>query len=323
MEPKNFEITSSDWSKLRNLRSHFLSETLSVGTDYWDSSELLELYHQTFAQRIGWKWDAVLNENRVKNLVFKQKKVTLLDYGCGTGMAAEKMINFLGSECLLKVQLWDRSQRAREFAQVQLGKKFPALCIESSNQLGDPREPLIVCLSHVLNEISKAKLGEVIDLISQANFVFWVEPGTSDVSNQLIWLRKKMLQEMTVVSPCPHQGDCGMASLSNQNHWCHFFASPPTDVFHSSFWRQFSRELSIDLRSLPTSYLVLEKGRLPVESSHSRVIGRPRIYKGYGKFLLCNDKGVGEVRFLEKKQKELLKLYKHDVFCKEIEFNED
>ena len=49
-----------DWSKLEKLRSLFLEGT--GGVDYWEDASLVELYDWTFAQRIGWKWDAVLSE---------------------------------------------------------------------------------------------------------------------------------------------------------------------------------------------------------------------------------------------------------------------
>ena len=45
---------------LRRLRERFLSRT--PGADYWHSQKELTLYDITFAERIGWKWDAVLRE---------------------------------------------------------------------------------------------------------------------------------------------------------------------------------------------------------------------------------------------------------------------
>jgi hypothetical protein len=54
--------------------------------DYWDSVRTLELYDQTFAQRIGWKWDAVLDY--LKRIRWNTNQGTTVDWGCGTGIAA-------------------------------------------------------------------------------------------------------------------------------------------------------------------------------------------------------------------------------------------
>ena len=67
MDKMNQEkLNSADWESLKSLRTIFLSETAGGQKDYWSSSRLLELYHETFAQRIGWKWDAVLKDFSAK-----------------------------------------------------------------------------------------------------------------------------------------------------------------------------------------------------------------------------------------------------------------
>jgi hypothetical protein len=48
----------------------------------------------------------------------------------------------------------------------------------------------------------------------------------------------------------------------------------------------------------------------------SRIVGRPRLYKGNGKFLICSSSGVSEATLLERNHKELFKEFKKDVFCK-------
>src|ERR1041384_3502994 len=50
-----------DWSALERLRNAFL-EGSAGKQDYWRSASDLASYDETFAQRIGWKWDYVLNE---------------------------------------------------------------------------------------------------------------------------------------------------------------------------------------------------------------------------------------------------------------------
>ncbi len=55
------QFTPDELSILRELRERFLAGTAGAA-DYWQSPEHLELYDSTYAERIGWKWDAVLDE---------------------------------------------------------------------------------------------------------------------------------------------------------------------------------------------------------------------------------------------------------------------
>lgn len=54
-------LSSEALSRLERLRRIFLSETEGQG-DYWSSEADLTAYDQTFARRIGWKWDCLLSE---------------------------------------------------------------------------------------------------------------------------------------------------------------------------------------------------------------------------------------------------------------------
>ena len=52
---------SVDWPSLERLRTAFLNGTAG-GPDYWQTESDLASYDLTFAQRIGWKWDWVLDD---------------------------------------------------------------------------------------------------------------------------------------------------------------------------------------------------------------------------------------------------------------------
>jgi hypothetical protein len=57
---------------------------------------------------------------------------------------------------------------------------------------------------------------------------------------------------------------------------------------------EFGRELGIDLRSLPYSFLVLAREAPLPAQDFSRIIGAPREYKGYARVLSCQADGVAE-----------------------------
>lgn len=316
----NEKVNAEDWAELKRLRQTFLSESFSSLGDYWCSSHLLKLYHKSFAQRIGWKWDAVLKELKTKKLLDGPIPGIVIDYGCGTGIASHKVMECLGRDVVSSIYFGDKSPGAVRFSIKEFQKSFPGMSVQSLDLQNLPSEKWILCLSHIINELSDAELKEVVSLIEKSEWVIWVEPGTSSTSRKLIEVRERVREKMDILAPCPHQQRCGMLSSENDRHWCHFFAAPPVEVFQTAFWGQFSRELNIDLRSLPTSYLVFRRKetRPSTTPSDSRVIGRPRLYKGNGKFLICNNSGVREITLLERSHRDLFKEFKKDIFSKMI-----
>jgi hypothetical protein len=86
-----------------------------------------------------------------------------------------------------------------------------------------------------------------------------------------------------------------LLAAENARHWCHHFAQVPSAVFQDARWIEFGRELGIDLRSLPYSFLVLARAAAPPQDGISRVIGHPREFKGYAKVLSCQAAGVSEL----------------------------
>ena len=78
-------------------------------------------------------------------------------------------------------------------------------------------------------------------------------------------------------------------------------------------WALFSRTLGIDLRSLPISYLALDKaGANDTTDGISRILGRPRFYKGFCRILSCQSSGVTELELPRRVDKELWKVLKKD-----------
>jgi len=234
-----------------------------------------------------------------------------VDWGCGTGIATRKFLEILGSQGISEVLLVDRSPLAMSYAKEKILSDFPNLKIQTTSL--EQGCPFILLISHVLNEISERDKRELIKLISKAAITIWVEPGTPKASAQLIQVREELRNELSVIAPCPHQESCGLLSSQRKSDWCHFFAAPPPLVFRSSFWKNFSQRLGIDLRSLPTSFLVLsQKKEKSLETS--RVLGRPRHYKGYSLALLCSSTGIKEEKFLSRNQSEAIELMKENNF---------
>lgn len=285
-----------DWAGLKRLQGRYHQPQAGGLSDYWQSDRLLADYDHTFAQRIGWKWQAVLKNLVARDWQPKPHQV-LIDWGCGSGVASEKFLEIFGSNHTL--YLYDRSERAMTFALNKLRARFPNAKLHKGLPEPALQSSALIFISHVLTEMTERDVQALSAMITKMDAVVWVEPGTPFCSQRLIEVREQLRSRFSIVAPCPHGDVCGMKTADNAHNWCHFFAPTPSEVFQSAFWRRFADELQIDLHSLPVSYLVLT--RTPYDhGSEELVVGYPRLYKGYAKALLCSKDGVSE-KMLQKR----------------------
>jgi len=302
---------SLDWEVLDRLRENFLSGDKTAGP-YWHTITDLECYDFTYGERIGWKWDAVLRE-LTQRAWQPAGGGTLLDWGCGSGIAGRRVVEAFGAGHFTRLVVHDHSPLAMDFAEHHARRAFPALPVERASVRflrGD--EPIgLLVVSHVVNELDENARAELAELCGRARSILWVEPGTHEVSRQLGAWREKLLQRFQVVAPCPHPGACGVLVAGNERHWCHFFAAPPMGVYADSGWVKFGQRAGIDLRSLPYSFLALDVRPSSLDPGFSRIIGEPRHYKGYAKVFNCDAGGVAELMLQKRDAPELFKALKH------------
>ncbi len=315
-----------DWPALDRLRDRFLNSTAGAGV-YWQKPEDLASYDFTYGERIGWKWDHVLRELRLRGwqptLSAGQpgaKATTMLDWGCGSGIAARRVIEFFAPENFAALAVWDHSPLAADFAAEAAQKAFPNLPVSQVTPgfLASADVGLLV-VSHVLNELSPEELDALRLLARRADAILWVEPGTHDVSRRLGTLREELRASgFRVVAPCTHENECPIFALGNERHWCHFFAPPPPAIYADSNWVKFGQRAGIDLRSLPYSFIALDRAQLPAvppvsdpsqlavgrisaaENNDpypdlSRIIGRPEHFKPYARLLNCDAAGLTDL----------------------------
>jgi hypothetical protein len=304
-----------DWEILDRLRETFLTGDKTAGP-YWHTITDLECYDFTYGERIGWKWDAVLAELRSRGWT-PPAGGALLDWGCGSGVAGRRVFEAFGANHFSGLVLHDHSELALDFAEHRAKQAFPGLGVErASTRLlrGDAPIGLLV-VSHVVNELDDLAKAELAELAARAQAILWVEPGTHEVSRALGAWRERLRDTFRLVGPCPHQAACGVLASGNERHWCHFFATPPAGVYADSGWVRFGQRAGIDLRSLPYCFLALDRlspVRGPLAPDLSRIIGEPRLYKGYAKIFNCDARGVAELMLQKRDAPELLKAFKHD-----------
>jgi len=301
---------SIDWTALGRLRTSYLAGSAGTG-DYWHGESDLASYDATFAQRIGWKWDYVLAELTRRGWVPPGGE--LVDWGCGSGIAGRAYLDHFGPTSISRLNLWDRSPLARQFAARRAGEKYPGLEVSvGPGNFSAPRSPplaapprgedrpdgpkhQILLISHVLPELDPEQTDALLELAGSAECVLWVEPGTHEASRQLIGVRERLRKGFNVIAPCTHSASCGMLVPENKRHWCHHFAVPPREIFTDGNWSRFARLTGIDLRDLPLSFLVLDRRPAPpLPAGAGRVIGHPRLYKAHALLLGCDASGVCE-----------------------------
>jgi hypothetical protein len=300
-----------DWKILDRLRDGFIRGGAADGP-YWKSNDDLAHYDFTFAQRIGWKWDAVLRE--LKQRGWSPRGGALLDWGCGSGIAGRRVLSAFGAERFDSLLLWDHSAMAMEYAEAAAVRSQPGLnvCSATPGFLEGSAPIGLLVVSHVLNELSEQALGQLRHLILRSQAVVWVEPGTHEVARGLQAVRDSLLGEFHVLAPCTHAGACPLLATGNERHWCHFFAPPPSEIFASSEWVRFGQRAGIDLRSLPYAFLALESKAAHSPSPRpadglSRVIGRPEFFKPYARLLNCDASGIAELTLPKRGDKTLFK----------------
>ena len=286
-----------DWKALERLRAAFLDGTAGA-QDYWRSEADLESYDQTFGQRIRWKWDYVLKELTGRGWLPPRGDV--VDWGCGSGIATRAFLEHFTVDPPSRFVFWDRSPLAMRHAARMTHEAIASVDV----WLDKPPERAFgtLLLSHVLTELSADQVDELCVLAAHATAVIWVEPGTHETSRRLIAVRERLRGIFQIVSPCTHQTACGMLTPENDRHWCHHFAPSPPEVFRDGNWARFAKLAGVDLRTLPLSFVVLDKRRQEPRVNTVRVIGRPRVYKAHALLLGCDSAGVREHRVTKREQ---------------------
>lgn len=311
-----------DWAALDRLREGFLTGSAARGP-YWRTLKDLEAYDLTYGERIGWKWDAVIRELQLRawtpfsSTAPGAQERTLVDWGCGSGIAGRRVLAAFDADQVSTLLVHDHSPLAREFALASAKRHFPHLVV-GELRADSPVDVLVI--SHVLNELSADARRELLGLIARARAVIWVEPGTHAVSRDLIQLREGLRTDFRLIAPCTHRAQCGLLAPHRTGDWCHHFAPPPTGIYADSDWVKFGQRAGIDLRSLPYSFLVLERADPHAASAteatgsaaEERIIGEPRHYKGYAKLLSCGVAGVEELTLQKRDDAALFKALKRE-----------
>jgi hypothetical protein len=288
-----------DWRVLERHRERFLDGQPSGGP-YWSSLSDLASYDLTFGERIGWKWDAVIAELKLRG--WRPPGGPLLDWGCGSGVAGRRVVEAFGAGSFSEFRVWDHSELAVSFASEAARKQFPGLPASGATPsfLHSPEPIGLLVISHVLNELPASAKDEIRRLMARSKAVLWTEPGSHEVSRELGAFRDGAPGGLRPVAPCTHSGKCPILMGGNERHWCHAFAPPPSAIYGDPDWVRFGQRMGIDLRSLPYAFIALDRKIVPSGGGLSRLIGRPEHFKPYARVLNCDADGLAEITLMKR-----------------------
>lgn len=304
-------LSRDELARIVRLRTLFLDDTREGQplADYWRDEADLAAYDRTLAQRIGWKWQAVLDECRQRGFGSARDR-TVLDLGCGTGIAARTFVAALGAG---EVRCFDRSKHATAFACRRLQALPDAPRVVPLSSVAGER-PDVLLVSHVLGELDAEGEQLLQVLVQRSTTVLLVEPGNKPTSRRLSALRDTLCASFVVRAPCPHQAACPV--LGHPGDWCHFFAAPPPEVFTDGDQVRTWKALGIDARALPYSFLWLERRDArtapeePAPGVPHRVLGRPELRPHALGAQLCTETGLRSVELQKRHHGELWRTVK-------------
>ena len=295
----------ADLERVQRLRELFLEGRRGQRAipDYWRDPADLEAYDAVLGARIGWKWDAALAECAARGWRSSGDDV-VLDFGCGAGAAARRYAARFGAR---EVLCYDRSPHASAFAAQRLREEHPGLSVRTLTSARDI-EVDVVLVSHVLSELDARGVQQLEDVLSRAGRAVLVESGNRPVARQLAALRDRVCGPFTAVAPCPHQGPC--PTLQDDDNWCHFFASPPPDVFTDGAWVKAARSLGIDLRALPYAYVALDRTPQARVERARRFLGRASANPVVATARACTAEGLAAVEVTKRRDSALWRALK-------------
>ncbi|MGE0143669.1 MAG: small ribosomal subunit Rsm22 family protein [Planctomycetota bacterium] len=291
--------------RLARLRDGFLrAGDASRGLrDYWRDTEDLEVYDEFLGERIGQKWDAVLEE-LVQRSYPAVPTDLVVDLGCGSGIAGRR---YAACFPLRRLEFHDRSTLAMDFAAARARRAFPSLEIVTARD-PKPRAVDVLLVSHVLDELDAVGEAWLSAWLEVSRTVIFVEPGTHAVSRRLGAFRERLRSQVRILGPCPHAAAC--PALNNESDWCHFFAKPAPESFTDGDTVRRARELGVDLRSLPYAFLAWTRRDTITPDDAiwpGRVLGRPRVATHAAELSVCGLDGLTTARVEKRRDRALYK----------------
>ena len=190
------------------------------------------------------------------------KNRPFIDMGCGPGTYSLAWKKILKSQAHVEMIGVDSSQIMLDQASKIMNGFFPSGKFQTFRKFSEKKSNSVLFFGHSINEMGRDKAQEQIMTIDP-EYVIWIEPGTSELFQELKILRDIMLDHYDVLYPCPSSNAC-------PNDWCHQVLR----TSHDPSIERLSQLVSLDRKIMPmTAHVYRRKGKAPVINNDASVIG--------------------------------------------------
>lgn len=192
-----------------------LSAGFTVSRDkmgkYGDEANLVSAYTLLYLPTNMPKLEFVLSQLR-SDVLEQLQDAHFIDFGCGPGTFSLAWANQVKTKAITLV---DYTKGMRDQAQKILSHFHPEIKLSVCERLIDrPSGKLVLFFGHAINELPEGEVERLIERMDP-DFIFFIEPGTSDFFKRAKKLREYLIESgMSIAYPCPTLAQC-------PNDWCH------------------------------------------------------------------------------------------------------
>lgn len=246
-----------------------------------------------------------LNEASELKALSKNKKISMLDLGCGPATASLAASLFFGRKRRLSVTAVEQSKQILQdgkalFESLGLpGRTFEpiiqGITPSKINRELEARQFEIIVVGNLLNEFDDKELsfklinGLITDHLTDDGVLIIIDPALKKTTRPIMAMRDRLLSAggIDVMAPCLHMSDCPMLK-ANDRDWCHFYL----EWKRPELIKQLDELTGLDRKHLKMSYFILRRTGDNSKTSkqnpkHWRVVSSPLISKGKRELMLC------------------------------------
>jgi ribosomal protein RSM22 (predicted rRNA methylase) len=185
---------------------------------------------------------------------FKNRPFIDMGSGPGTFSLAYKMLMEVPAH--VEIIAVDSAQIMLDQATKLMEGFFPGDKFQTARKFSEKKSNSILFFGHSINEMGIDKVQSQI-MITDPEYVMWIEPGTSELFHELKKLRSNILDSYDALYPCPSSAGC-------PSDWCHQVLR----TSHDPSIERLSQLVSLDRKILPmTAHVYRRKKTQPVLNS--------------------------------------------------------
>ena len=207
----NPELSEADCIKaIRSLSAGFTVSRDKMGK-YGDDADLVSAYTLLYLPTNWPKLTYILSQLKPE-VRADLENANFIDFGCGPGTYSLAWSEQIKTK---SITLVDYSKSMLKQAEKLLEQFRPEIEVNAQTVISQaPEGKTVLFFGHSINEIGVKESIKVVSRLDP-DYVFFIEPGTSEFFQSAKEFRKTMIEKgMSIAYPCPSLGVC-------PNDWCH------------------------------------------------------------------------------------------------------